>query len=132
MWGYFPVRLLNRNKQTFWFATYSARTEILVDGKRTGEHTAGYSNPVEAKGNISAARGDTSTNLFGENVRYDRTIALENRGNIDEHTILWVDEDPEIAVSGAATVPHDYIVKRVATSLNGNTLLAISRVDVSD
>ena len=117
------MRILKRNEQPFWFALYEGREEVLVGGLRTGQFAPSYTEPIPAKGNISAARGDTTASPFGADVVYDKVIALGEDLGIDEHSVIWIDKDPEEGE------PHDYIVRRVAKSLN-SVLLAISRVDV--
>ena len=57
---------------------------------------------------------------------------------IDEYTILWIDTVPQVGEDGAlitneegeVLTPHDYIVKKVARSLN-SVSVAISKVTVS-
>lgn len=57
---------------------------------------------------------------------------------IDEYTVLWVDTVPTVDEDGVLAVnengeiltPHDYIVKKVAKSLN-SVSIAISKVNVS-
>ena len=57
---------------------------------------------------------------------------------IDEYTVLWVDTVPQVDEDGALVTneenevitPHDYIVKKVARSLN-SVSIAISKVNVS-
>ena len=44
---------------------------------------------------------------------------------IDEYSILWVDTLPRLNED----IPHDYVVKQVARSLN-SVSLAVSKVDV--
>lgn len=56
---------------------------------------------------------------------------------INEYTVLWVDTVPLVDDSGALKLngkgevitPHDYIVKKVAKSLN-SVSIAISKVNV--
>ena len=58
--------------------------------------------------------------------------------SIDEYTVLWVDTAPRVDETGAlvtnddgeVVTPHDYIVKKVAKSLN-SVSIAISKVVVS-
>ena len=57
---------------------------------------------------------------------------------IDEYSILWIDTMPELNADGSLAVdsegkvktPHDYIVKKVAKSLN-SVSYAVSKVSVS-
>ena len=56
---------------------------------------------------------------------------------IDEYSILWIDRVPQLDENGALALndegevitPHDYIVKKVARSLN-SVSIAISKVNV--
>ena len=76
--------------------------------------------------------------VVGESETYDKVIVLDNpRIAIDEYSILWVDSPPELMKDGSlvrddngeVVTPHDYIVKKVARSLN-NVSIAISKVFV--
>ena len=90
-----------------------------------------HGNPIEFFANISAAKGETQTRQFGENESYDKVIVLDSDApSIDEYSILWVDVIPELKEDGATDTPHDYVVKKVAKSLNV-TSIAISKVNVS-
>ena len=95
--------------------------------------------PVEFSANISAAKGETSTRQFGESESYDKVIVMgTDAPPIDEYTVLWVDKTPQVDETGALVTnddgevitPHDYIVKKVAKSLN-SVSVAISKVTVS-
>ena len=101
--------------------------------------TAEEENPVEFSANISAAKGETSTRQFGESESYDKVIVMgTDAPPIDEYTVLWVDKTPQVDETGALVTnddgevitPHDYIVKKVAKSLN-SVSVAISKVTVS-
>ena len=86
---------------------------------------------MEFYGNISAAKGETQTRQFGENEIYDKVIVMdENAPPINEYSILWVDSTPTIKEDGTTETPHDYIVKKVAKSLNVVSV-AISKVNVT-
>ena len=90
-----------------------------------------HGNPIEFFANISAAKGETHTRQFGENESYDKVIVLDSDApSIDEYSILWVDVIPELKEDGTTDTPHDYVVKKVAKSLNV-TSIAISKVNVS-
>lgn len=99
------------NEQTFYYALYLGKTRNTdSQGYYTGESSINYDTPVECKANISAARGEASTEPFGNDVDYDRTIVTCEDLPIDEQSILWI---------GISTDnPHNYIVKKVAKSLN--------------
>lgn len=134
------MRCMQRNKVKFFYALYEGKEAITDEyGNVTGEYAVKHGNPIEFSANISAAKGETQTRQFGENVSYDKVIAMDNDSPpIDEYSILWIDITPELNEDGSLAVdskgevktPHDYIVKKVARSLNGVSY-AVSKVSVS-
>lgn len=134
------MRCLLRNMRDFYFAVYTGKNEIEDEyGNKTGEYEVVYSNPTKCKGNISAAQGEVQSRQFGDSESYDKVIVLDDVDiPLDEYSILWVDTSPLIDMTGALVLsedgevvtPHDYIVKKVARSLNGVSI-AISKVQVN-
>jgi hypothetical protein len=131
---------MERNKTDFYYALYTERVPIVDEyGNDTGEYDVKHGNPVKSSANISAARGETQTRQFGENVSYDKVIVIDDTASpIDEYSILWIDTIPQLEENGELAVnedgevitPHDYIVKKVAKSLN-SVSYAVSKVSVS-
>lgn len=116
------MRTLLKNKQDFQYANYMGQDEILDEnGLGTGQYRPKYGERISARANVSAARGNVSIQEFGENLLYDKTIAFDNCP-LNEESVLWVDDLTSDA--------HDYVVVRIAKSLN-STLVAIRKVDVS-
>lgn len=122
------MRCLNRNKVTFHYATYSERVPVIIEDEYgnqidTGEYRVAYNTPQQAVGNISPARGVVATKMFGDSEEYDRVLVVDNPDTpIDEYSVLWVDTiDTE--------QPYDYIVRRVARSLN-SAIIALAKVNV--
>ncbi len=119
------MRTLERNKQTIYYALYEGK-EPLTDeyGNPTGEYEVLYSEPVLLKINVSAARGEYSTRQFGETENYDKVLVTDDINiPITETSLLWIDDTD-------TSKPHDYIVKKVAKSLN-IVAIAVSKVSVS-
>ena len=125
------MKTLSRNKTRIFYANYHTKTPIRDDyGNLTGEYEIIYCDPVAVMANVSAARGESTTRQFGEDVSYDRIIVLDNPAfPIAETSILWIDTIPEITEDGTTKTPHDYIVKQVAPSLNSISI-AVSKVNV--
>ena len=125
------MRTLARNKIRIYYANYLDKTPLKDDyGNLSGEYKVTYGNPVAVMANVSAARGESTTRQFGEDVNYDRIIVLDDPAfPIAETSILWIDTPPEIGDDGTTATPHDYIVKQVATSLN-SVSIAVSKVNV--
>ena len=124
------MRCLRRNKTRFAYALFESATPHYDEyGNLTYEHDVTYGKPVFAKANISQARNADMVQLFGTDVNYDKTIVIE-KTPIDENAVLWVDTLPVLKADGTTDTPHDYIVRRIARSLNSVTI-AIAKVDVS-
>jgi hypothetical protein len=127
------VTLQERNRQPFFYALYDGRAETIdASGKATGEYVVRYKNPVQTSANISAAQGSSYDRMFGTDVVYDRVIhTADMLTKIDENTVLWIDIPVTIEPDGSTKTPWNYIVKRVAFSLNFVSF-AIRRVEVSN
>ena len=125
------MRTLKRNKVRIYYSSYRDKTPLKDEyGNMTGEYQIVYDNPVALMANVSAARGESTTRQFGDDVSYDRIIVLDDpKFPIAETSILWIDVTPDIAEDGTTQTPHDYIVKQVATSLN-SVSIAVSKVSV--
>lgn len=126
------MKTLNRNKTVFYYALYEGKEPIVDDyGNVTGEYEVKYSQPHKFLANISAANGKADVEQFGTNVDYDKIIVGDNTfPKIDEYSIVWIDIVPVIDNEGKTETPHDYIVKKIARSLNSISV-AVSKVEVS-
>lgn len=134
------MKCMTRNKQKFYYALYEGREEVTDEyGNATGQFEIVRGNPNEFWANISAAKGETQTRQFGESETYDKVVVMDNTApDIDEYSVLWIDTVPQLDDNGNLAVddngevitPYDYVVKKVAKSLN-SVALAISKVSVS-
>lgn len=134
------MKCMNRNKVKFFYALYANRVPITDEyGNVTGEYEVLHGNPIEFFANVSAAQGEATTRMFGDNESYDKVIAMDNESPpLDIYSVLWVDTVPLLDNTGALALdesgkvitPYDYIVKKVAKSLN-SVSIAISKVAVS-
>ena len=138
------MRCLKRNMTPFWYCLYSSASAITDEyGNDTGQMDRIYAGAVMMNANISAATGQAQTEQFGNLDSYDKVIVTDDLScPIDEHTVLFVDKEPEYpevtpSASTSTSEPeydythpmYDYIVKRVAKSLNSISI-AIRKVDV--
>lgn len=116
------MRGLRRNKQPIWYATYLGKTEIIdMNGNRTGEWRESYSDPVMTMMNIAPARGWVDWSPFGAYLSYDIfAMTFETDLPITETSKIWVYKPP--------TERNDYVVERVAKSIN-NIVYALKGVD---
>lgn len=118
------MRTLKRNKVKFYYALFVSREELIDEHDNVTGYKPVYGDPIEAWVNKSASQGEVSARLFGETIQYDKVLIFGKiRPPIDENSILWVDQLD-------ITKSHDYIVKKVAESLNG-VVIAIKKVNVN-
>ena len=123
------MKQLLRNKRRFYYALNDPEDlaeEILDEnGQGTGEYAPNRLEPVEVWGNISIPTGFANIEKFGNIVSYDIVITLEDvETEINESSVLWVYTNPN------EDEPWDFMVRRVARSLNSATLhCAQAKVD---
>lgn len=124
------MRTMERNKVPFWYLLYDRKEPIKDEyGNETGEYRVSYKPAVQQEENVSAATGSAQVEQFGNFISYDKVIVTDDLTcPIDENTVLFIDKEPEYDENG--TPLYDYIVKRVAKSLNSISI-AISKVSVS-
>lgn len=123
------MKILERNKTPFWYQLYD-RTETVENeyGNEVGS-TVVYKDAVEMKGNISSATGSAQVEQFGNFAGYDKVVVVDDMScPIEETTVLFIDKKPEYDAEGNPL--FDYVVKRVAKSLNV-IAYAVKRVGVS-
>lgn len=123
------MKILKRNKTPFWYQLYD-RTKTVEDedGNEVGSAVV-YKDAVEMRGNISSATGSAQVEQFGNFAGYDKVIVVDDMScPIEETTVLFIDKKPEYDAEGNPL--FDYVVKRVAKSLNV-IAYAVKRVDVS-
>lgn len=142
-----------RNDTTFWYCLLDPTIEHAVideNGNETGETIPHYEEAVKMWANISPATGQAQVEQFGSLESYDKVIVSHDMDcPIDEHAVLFIEKEPEytdvnthVIVEGNALYADDeivtetyrlpqnnYIVKRVAKSLN-TISIAVRKVDV--
>jgi len=119
------MRTLEINKQDMWYALCTGKTEVQDEyGNNTGVFKVNYGSPVYYPVNMSESRGTIGEEPFGLESTYYRTFVTTDMAcPIDIDSIIWFGADP-------TTEPHNYVVHRVANSLNSITY-EIVEVDVS-
>lgn len=147
------MRGLERNKIPFWYCLLDPSIEhIVLDeyGNETGEIIPHYNEAVQFRANVSPATGQAQVEQFGNLDNYDKVIVTSDMDcPIDEHSILFIEKEPEYievvtheVIEGNALYAddeivevtyqlpkYDYIVKRVAKSLNSISI-AIRKVEI--
>lgn len=124
------MKVMERNKRTLWYCLYDRKEPLIdEDGNETGEEQIVYKPAQSLGANISAASGSSQVEQFGNLAGYDKVIVLDDTScHIDENTVLFIDKEPEYDDDGKPL--YDYMVKRVAKSLN-SVSIAATKVSVS-
>lgn len=124
------MKTLKRNQTRFWYLLYDGKESVRDEWENEcGECRVRYLPAVAFAANVSAATGSAQVEQFGNFAGYDRVIVTDDvTCPIDENTVLFMDKEPEYSKDGAPL--YDYVVKRVAKSLNSISY-AVSRVSVS-
>ena len=116
------MRTLNRNKSPFWYLLYDSKAPAKDEyGNETGEELVVYKPAVAMNANISAATGSAQVEQFGNFAGYDKVIVTDDLS-------CPIDKEPQYDEDGKPL--YDYMVKRVAKSLNSISY-AVSKVTVS-
>ena len=107
------MRSLQRNMRKLYYAIPVGEKAILDDyGNDTLEVEIEYSDPVELYANVSANVGQEAVNVFGSLTGYNRTVTYSGMScPLVEGCIVWFNTD--------VTGPHNYVVIKVADSVNG-------------
>jgi hypothetical protein len=117
------MRGLNRNMRKVYYCNHS-KTEYTKNGT-----VVSYSDAKSVKASVSASKGISQTELFGNLQNYDKTMIVHDANcPIDENTVLFVDKLPEFDEDGAPL--NDYVIVKVARSLNA-VAYAISKVSTN-
>lgn len=124
------MKTLKRNQVSLWYLLYDHKEPVKdEDGNETGESQVFYKTAVQMYANVSAATGTAQVEQFGNLAGYDKVIVTDDLTcPIDENTVLFLDKEPEYDDDGLPL--YDYLVKRVAKSLNSISY-AVSKVSVS-
>ena len=119
------MRTVQRNKRAIWYALYNGVTEVVDDdGNYTGEQEVSYSEPIQAKMNVSGGRGQSEIELFGVDNPFTRTAVTDDLTTpFTTDTIFWFEADPE-------TDPHNYRCTGISRTIN-QVVIAIAELDVT-
>lgn len=110
------MRLLSRDKVQVSYALFSSKSPITdSEGRKTGEYSIEYSEPVGLMASVSPESGSSRPDLFGTDISYSRVLLTDASCPIDENAIVFVDVTP---CRSGGQWNNDYVVSKVATSLN--------------
>jgi len=91
-----------------WYCNRDGEVDAVDEnGDYTGEYVSSYGKPKTIRANISPARGESQSELFGQGIYYSNTLSTTHMHlDINEQTLIWTEEpgrrtdgsiDPETA-----------------------------------
>ena len=115
------MQLLKRNQKEMMYKAFNGSTSMITDsgGFKTGEYEVGYGSLSTFYAYTTPSRGETSNEMFGKDLDYDKIMYVPLDCGINEYALLWVD--------ASSTASNDYVVQKVAESLN-HKAIAIKKV----
>lgn len=115
------MRSLKRNQRLIHYAEYGGKVPVLdEDGYETGEEEPIFGDPKPLWINVSAAKGNAYTSIFGDVADYTHVLGPADPGvPIDEQSAIWIDANTD--------EQPDYRVTRIAKGLNA-THYAVKKV----
>ena len=132
------MRSMSRNRQTFYYASFSGKTMGQDTQGNYTEPIITYSDPVRKEAVISEGSGEAFLQLFGMAEQYDKVITLNrDEDYLKVGSVLWIetlitlDSNGHLAKeNGAIVTPYNYYVVAVRRTLNA-IFVAVKKVKVS-
>lgn len=122
------MKLLERDKQPFWYANYKSRS-MLTNGDisspmYTGERSTTYGTPAKARGTFSEPTGAATPREFGTYIDCDYVVHMDSGVcPFDEQAAIWL-HDPVVKTGQTTTIKDpEYRVVRIA---DGRTHIAVA------
>jgi hypothetical protein len=120
------MKTMKRNQTTIYYANYESTEDTTVldeygNPLESGEKLVVRTAPTPIDLVVSPATGVIADEMFGGLQDYDRILVAEKGCPINDYSVLWIEAETD--------EPHDYVVKKVAKSLNF-VAYAVSRVEV--
>ena len=119
------MRLLERDRRLILIARFEALVQQKDDqGRLLGRYETNRSEQEAVMCNVSAAKGQTDTQIFGQACDYDKTIIIDDPDfEVNESSVFWIDTTIEIEVDDKgihrfSKDPHDYVVAKIARTPN--------------
>ena len=113
------MRSMLRNKSSYKYLTYKGKSEISKGLYKTGEYKITYYAPIERKDVIGVAQGQDLMETYGVAQDYDKIIVIDDPNlGIDENTLFFIDKQPIYNNTTFTISNSDYIVSKIAKSLN--------------
>lgn len=123
------MRNLEINKKPIYVLNYQGEEDVVdSNGNYTGEKNIVYKPKKLFKTHISGARGSSQSEIFGTDIKYDKSFVLtisefEELG-IDENSVFFVDMKPTYKNGNPL---YNYRVERIADTIN-EVVVAITKV----
>ena len=123
------MRDLIRNQTKITYLNYVKDEKVKdSEGYFTGETTVVYTKPKMFMGHISGAMGSSLVEVFGTDVKYDKTITIVKekfeKTGINENSVFFIGKKPTYQENMPL---YNYRVVRIAETIN-QVVIAIKKV----
>nr|DAI55739.1 MAG TPA: hypothetical protein [Caudoviricetes sp.] len=115
------MRNLQRNQRPLWYAPYLGKTEIVVNGTKTGQYASDYGEPELIYASLATNKGAADAEQFGAALQYDTVMTSVTPYTLNEYSKIWIDCSP-------ADSDANYICIRAAKGLDQH-VWALQRVE---
>jgi hypothetical protein len=107
-----------------YYGLYQGKKKLKDENGNFTDEIQSYSYPEEFRANLSPNKGESSSEPFGINLDYTRTLCTNEKLPLDEHSVIWFETEPPISESDGQTADYDVVAR--ATSKN-YTLYALRK-----
>ncbi len=123
------MRNLIKNKSKMYVCNFVKECQYIgEDSYYTGETYNLYDAPKMFFSHISGAKGSSQSEIFGTDIRYDKTLVLTKlefkKLGITENSVFFIEKKPKFEDK---TPLYDYRVERIAETLN-EVVIAVTKV----
>jgi hypothetical protein len=124
------MRNLIIDESSIYVLNFKGKVEVRdSEGFLTGETTNSYSKPIMFRANVSGARGSSQAEMFGNDIKYDKTIVLSSqrfsRLKMNEFSVLFIGKKPTYDQNNFPL--YNYKVEKIAETKNVVSI-AVSKV----
>ena len=105
------MRVRDRLKYTMYYGLYQGKKKLKDENGNFTDEIQSYSYPEEFRANLSPNKGESSSEPFGINLDYTRTLCTNEKLPLDEHSAIWFETEPPISESDGQTADYDVVAR---------------------
>lgn len=121
------MRDFKRSQREMYYALFDKIVpQIDENGDETGDTVETYSNPIGFKASLSPGKGKVQSELFGADVKFERTISTTDMNlPISVDSLVWYETEPIFLEDGSVD-PDSADYEVAAPPSRGQNVLVIA------